>query len=126
VQVSLEDTSALGSNYTAHILPANELSDSTQTSGVVSSETASAIEASAEAYVSVEVVDGQLARDTTGDGLLNNVRGADGFNILDVQALFNALETPVLGNNAGLFNFQDSDQGVNILDVQALFNRLSG
>ena len=123
VQVTLEDTSALGKNYTAHILPADELSNSTETDGVVSSETADAIEASQKAFVSVEVVDGQLARDTTGDGLLNNVRGSDGFNILDVQALFNNLESPELQNNVGAFDFQD-DEGINILDVQALFNQL--
>jgi hypothetical protein len=124
VQVTLDDTSALGGNYTAHILPASELSDSTETSGVVSSETAGAIEASQGAFVSVEVIDGQFARDTTGDGLLNNVRGSDGFNILDVQALFDNLGNPVLQNNVGAFDFQD-DEGINILDVQALFNQLS-
>jgi hypothetical protein len=125
VQVELNDTSDLGANYTAHILPANELGGGTEAGSPISSETANAVETSAEAYISVEVIDGELARDTTGDGLLNNVRGADGFNILDVQALFNGLRSPDVQNNIQLFNFQDNDQEINILDVQGLFNRLS-
>jgi hypothetical protein len=76
--------------------------------------------------VSVDLTgDGRPARDTTGDGLLNDVRGDDDFNILDVQSLFNNLDSPALQDNAEFFKFQQSGRTeVTILDVQQLFNQL--
>ena len=124
VQVALNDTSGLGENHTAHILPADKLSTGTETGGALSETTADAVAASTEAYVSVEFIDGQPARDTTGNGLLNDVRGDGNFNILDVQSLFNNLERPDVQNNPNLFGFFDASDGMDILDVQGLFNRL--
>jgi hypothetical protein len=65
-------------------------------------------------------------RDVDGDGLFEDVRGDNEFNILDVQALFNNLNNPNLQNNAEAFKFQESSgsDDVTILDVQALFNEL--
>jgi hypothetical protein len=71
------------------------------------------------------IVAGRLPQDPNGDGLYENVRGTGGFNILDVQALFNNLGTPALQDNAGFFVFGGVDQTqVTVIDVQALFNRL--
>jgi plastocyanin len=62
--------------------------------------------------------------DLDDDGLYEDVRGDGGVDILDVQELFNSLNTQTLAENAPAFNFQDRDSEVNILDVQALFNQL--
>jgi hypothetical protein len=68
---------------------------------------------------------GEPATDTTDDGLLNNVDGDETFNIFDVQALFNELESTAVQNNPGLFDFDDDDPPeVNIFDVQALFGQI--
>ena len=91
--------------------------------------TASAVNASITGEVTLSVdVDGngEPAADTTGDGLLNNVDGDDSFNIFDVQALFNNLETDRVQDNPGLFNFNgdtDPDE-VTVFDVQGLFGQL--
>jgi hypothetical protein len=65
-------------------------------------------------------------QDRGGDGLYEDVRGDDNFNILDVQALFNNLDNPALQNNAEAFKFQENSasEEVTVLDVQALFNDL--
>jgi len=62
--------------------------------------------------------------DPDGDGLYEDVRGSGDVSILDVQALFNGLDTQTLAENTPAFNFQDQDSEVNILDVQALFKQL--
>jgi plastocyanin len=62
--------------------------------------------------------------DPDGDGLYEDVRGSGDVSILDVQALFNGLDTQTLAENTPAFNFQDQDSEVNILDVQALFTQL--
>jgi parallel beta-helix repeat protein len=69
---------------------------------------------------------GEPARDTTGNGLLNDVRGDGEFNILDVQSLFNNLDDPTVQSNGQFFSFQqrETPKEVTILDVQELFNRL--
>jgi predicted acyl esterase len=60
-----------------------------------------------------------------GDGLYRHVRGEDEFTILDVQALFNNLDSPAVQEYAGAFNFSGTNpDAVTILDVQALFNDL--
>jgi hypothetical protein len=70
--------------------------------------------------------DGNVARDTTGDGLLNDVRGEGDFNILDIQSLFNNLGNSDVQNNASFFDFSSASAPgvVSELDVQALFERL--
>jgi len=64
-------------------------------------------------------------QDPDGDGRYERVRGADKFTILDVQALFNNLDSDAVQNNPEFYSFQEGDRrSVTILDVQALFNRL--
>jgi hypothetical protein len=83
-------------------------------------------EVTGEMLLSVDVGgNGDPATDTTGNGLLNNVDGDDGFDIFDVQALFNDLERSGVQNNPELFDFNsDTPPEVNIFDVQALFDQL--
>jgi len=68
----------------------------------------------------------RLPLDKDGDGLYEDVRGDDNFNILDVQALFNNLEEPPVTENAQYFYFnpRPDPESPNILDVQGLFNIL--
>lgn len=63
-------------------------------------------------------------RDSDGDGLYERVRGRDEFTLLDVQTLFDRLESDAVQNNPESFNFQGEGDDVTILDVQALFNKL--
>jgi hypothetical protein len=85
--------------------------------------TAADAKATGTVAVSVDVNgNGAPARDTTGDGLLNDVRGDGRFDIFDVQTLFANLDRPAIDNNARLFSFQEGDSDeVTIFDVQALF-----
>ena len=65
--------------------------------------------------------------DPNGDGLYEDVRGDGSVDILDVQELFNELDSgnPQLQNHSEKFNFQGNNPDqVTILDVQALFNQL--
>jgi len=66
------------------------------------------------------------ATDTNSDGLLNDIDGDESFDIFDVQALFNGLESNAVQNNPELFNFNDDENPdeVTIFDVQGLFNQL--
>ena len=67
-----------------------------------------------------------VPRDPDNDGDYEDIRVDDGFNILDVQALFNHLEDPVVQNNARFFDFgADGTNEMSILDVQGLFNDLT-
>jgi hypothetical protein len=79
-----------------------------------------------EATLSVDVNgDGEPARDTTGDGLLNDVKGDGSFTIFDVQAFFLNFQNTVVQENPALFNFDnDEPSEVTIADVQSLFIRL--
>jgi hypothetical protein len=71
------------------------------------------------------VENGSPPADHDGDGLYEAVRGENEVTILDVQALFNNLESDVVQNHATAFNFSGSDESeVTILDVQGLFNEL--
>jgi PKD repeat protein len=63
-------------------------------------------------------------RDVDGDGQYEDVSGTRGFSILDIQALFNNLDDPVIQKNADAFKFADTGGEVSVLDVQALFNEL--
>ncbi len=66
------------------------------------------------------------AADTTGDGNLNDIDGNSEFNIFDVQSLFDELDSPVLQDNPGLFDFAGINENrVSIFDVQALFVELN-
>ncbi|ERH10549.1 MAG: hypothetical protein J07HX64_02324 [halophilic archaeon J07HX64] len=70
--------------------------------------------------------DGDVATDTTGDGLLNDVNGDGEFTIFDVQTFFVNFETPLVENNPEAFNFNgDPDDEVTIFDVQVLFETLT-
>jgi mannan endo-1,4-beta-mannosidase len=66
----------------------------------------------------------RLPKDHDGDGLYEDVYGTGRSSILDVQLLFNNLESTAVQNNAAAFDFSDTGGDVTILDVQALFNNL--
>ena len=75
---------------------------------------------------------GLPARDSTGDGLLDNANGrvengSQVTSIADVQALFESLGTPAVEEIAGRFDFAGLGDGrVSIFDVQALFYQQTG
>ncbi len=67
---------------------------------------------------------GAPARDTTGDGNLNDVDGDGDTDIVDVQALFDSLDRGDVQSNPGLFDFAGlADDRVSVFDVQALFTQ---
>jgi hypothetical protein len=70
------------------------------------------------------LVDAQ-PRDPDSDGQYEDVDGTGGFTILDVQALFNNLDTPALQESAAQFTFSGISAEVTVLDVQELFNELA-
>jgi serine protease AprX len=64
-------------------------------------------------------------RDPDGDDLYEDVRGDGDISILDVQSLFNNLDSSDLQAYATLYSFSSGDpQEVTILDVQGLFNEI--
>jgi hypothetical protein len=72
-----------------------------------------------------QIVETGQPQDLTGDGLYEDVRGDGQVSVLDVQTLFNHIETPAVQNNAAFFDFSgNSPDQVTILDVQDLFNRV--
>jgi hypothetical protein len=91
--------------------------------------TVSALDAEVSGNLTVSVDangNNEPATDTTGDGLLNDVNGDRTFDILDVQALFGALDEGAVQDNAELFDFNDDDPPVlDIFDVQELFDQMS-
>lgn len=72
----------------------------------------------------VEVVEGSPATDTIGDGKLNDINGDETFDIFDVQALYNNLDSDAVQNNPDLFDFSGNGESPSIFDVQALYNQL--
>ena len=70
------------------------------------------------------IVGQRTPNDHDGDGLYEAVRGASEATILDVQALYQYLDSEAVQNHAGAFDFQGDGGEVTMLDVQALFNRL--
>jgi hypothetical protein len=67
-----------------------------------------------------EIVEGTPAADTDGDGLLDDFNGNGEVDRGDAQALFNALGTQVVDDNADVFDYNENGQ-VDRGDVQALF-----
>ena len=65
-------------------------------------------------------------QDLDNDGLYEDIDGDDEFDIFDVQALFENLDSDAVQNNPEEFNFNEDEnpEEVGIFDVQALFNRL--
>ena len=123
VTVTLESLEGFPGDHTAHLIAVEDLSAEYTPGDVVSNETAAAIIANQQALVTVEV-QGVLARDTTGDGKLNDVTGDNEFSIADVQALFNALDDPVVQRYAAAFDFAGANPDrVSVFDVQALFTQ---
>jgi hypothetical protein len=77
--------------------------------------------------VSVTVGSNDPATDTDGDGLLDDIDGDGEFTIFDVQTFFTSFQSPVIQDNADLFNFDGSPDGeITIFDVQSLFVRFAG
>jgi hypothetical protein len=73
------------------------------------------------------VVGDQQPTDPDSDGRYENITGDGEFTALDVQALFDNLDSDAVQNNPRAFNFnedEDPDE-VTIFDVQGLFERLS-
>ncbi len=72
------------------------------------------------------VVGDRQPTDPDNDGRYENITGDGEFDILDVQALFDNLDSDTVQNNPRAFNFsEDNDPGkVTIFDVQALFEKL--
>jgi len=64
--------------------------------------------------------------DLNTDGLYEDIDGDDSFDIFDIQALFNNLETVAIQQHTVAYNFNDEEdpEAVSIFDVQGLFNRL--
>ncbi len=121
VAVDIEDTGGLPGEHTAHVVPVSGLSQDYETGDVVSSETVDAISDQATGTVSVSIT-GDPATDTTGDGRLNDLNGDGTFDIVDVQVLFDNLDSPTVQSNPLLFDFLgEGNDRVSIFDVQALF-----
>lgn len=123
VQVAIEDTGGFPGDHTAWLF---DDADVPGEIGIGDDATPIAGDALAsdEAFVTVEVA-GNLATDTTGDGLLNDVTGDGEFTIADVQALFDNLHSPAVQANAAVFNFAGAnEERVNVFDVQGLFTQL--
>jgi PKD repeat protein len=71
------------------------------------------------------VVGNTPPQDLDGDGLYENVRGDGEFDIMDVQALFDNLDTETVQSASAAFNFSGGDPDrVTVLDVQGLFTQL--
>jgi pimeloyl-ACP methyl ester carboxylesterase len=62
--------------------------------------------------------------DLNGDGLHRDIYGDGSFDIFDVQALFDNLDSQVVQNNPDRFDFSGTGGSVTIFDVQALFEDL--
>jgi hypothetical protein len=128
VTITLEEDFGFPEQYTAHLLPASEASGNYTPGDTLSSNTSSSVVVSQTARVTtvtnapdVPVVNAP-AKDTTGDGLLDDVRGDGSLDIFDVQTLFSKMDDPVIENNAEFFNFQSGSTPVSIFDIQALFS----
>jgi hypothetical protein len=81
--------------------------------------------ATAAVEIHPPAISGDRPQDISGDGLYRDADGDGSFDIFDVQALFDGLETA--GNYPAAFNFNgDSPPSTTIFDVQALFNDLAG
>lgn len=62
--------------------------------------------------------------DPDNDGLYEDINGDGQFDVFDVQAFFNNINSEPIQNNAELFDFDGSGGDANVFDVQALFNQL--
>jgi PKD repeat protein len=130
VTISLGKLDWIPGDHIVNLVPAAEASGPYQPGDPVSLTTGANVIDGSQATVSPgpippPVVDA-LPEDIDDDGEYENIRSTDGFNILDVQALFNNLDTPAVQNNAGAYDFaSDDDNGMSILDVQGLFNELA-
>jgi hypothetical protein len=129
VTVLLEAAIGFPAEYTVRLVPAAEVSGSYQPGDALSANTSEAAVATANATVTtfndapeINVSDEGLAKDTTGDGMLNDVDGTGSFTIFDVQALFDNRDTETFTEHAEHFNFQGTNPDeVTIFDVQSLF-----
>lgn len=82
---------------------------------------------SVSASADIPPVDGDAPpQDLNNDGLYRDINGDGEFDIFDIQALYNNLDTDAVQNNPAAFNFANDDNPseVTIFDVQALFNDL--
>jgi len=128
VPVTLGEFIGFPAEYTAHLLPASGASGNYTPGDTLSANTSSSVVATQTARVTtvtnapdIPVVD-PPAKDTTGDGLLDDVRGDGSLDIFDVQTLFDRMDDPAVDDNAEFFDFQAGSTPVSIFDVQALFS----
>lgn len=71
------------------------------------------------------IVGDNQPQDLNGDGLYEDVDGDGELTIIDVQVLFNNLDSDLVQDHSQFFNFAGHDPDeVTITDVQALFNRV--
>ena len=63
-------------------------------------------------------------RDLNGDGLYHDVTGTGELTIVDVQTLFENLDSEALQASAAAFDFAGTGDRVSVFDVQALFTAL--
>jgi hypothetical protein len=63
------------------------------------------------------------ANDPDDDDRYEDINGGGEFNIFDIQALFNSVDSPRVQTHAWAYDFTDSDD-VSIFDVQELFTEL--
>jgi V8-like Glu-specific endopeptidase len=72
------------------------------------------------------IIGNAVPQDPDGDGVYEDIRGDGTVDVLDVQALFNNLNNPLVQQNARYFDFPGGRTTVTVLDVQALFNDIPG
>jgi hypothetical protein len=127
VTVTLQADFGFPEDYTAHLVPASEVSQIYTPGETVSSTTTNAVLVNQTSRVTTVtnapdvVVVNAPAKDTTGDGLLDDVRGDGRLDIFDVQTLFSSRNDPAVKDNAEFFDFQPGSTPVSIFDIQALF-----
>jgi PKD repeat protein len=122
------ESAAVGEDGTFSFdLPPGEYVVRVDEAGLEPFETAVTVESETTQRLGIDldlapVVGDTPPKDVDGDGLYRDVRGDGTFDIDDVQALFDNLDSPAVQGNAERFDFRGgTPDEVTIFDVQALF-----